>query len=108
MTVTAIRVSADLSVAKVYVSIFNSKTDPGILIKRLNAHQKELRTFLAHEVQLRKMPELRFYLDDTLDTAARIDRLIEKVRAEDEEKRAARGEEEEPEAGEHGDGNDED
>ncbi|MGE3801676.1 MAG: 30S ribosome-binding factor RbfA [Candidatus Kapaibacterium sp.] len=97
VTITAVRVSTDLSVAKVYVSIFNSKTEPDILVKRLNAHQKEVRTVLAREVQLRKMPELRFFLDDTLDAAATIDHLIEKVRAEDEERRAARGESEEQE-----------
>ncbi|MCE2503028.1 MAG: 30S ribosome-binding factor RbfA [Chlorobi bacterium] len=92
VTITAVRVSADLAIAKVYISIFNSKTDPGILVKRLNAHQKEIRTALARDVRLRKMPEFRFFLDDTLDTAKHIDKLIEKVRAEDEEQRAARGE----------------
>ena len=100
VTVTAVRVSADLSVAKVYISIFNSKTEPAILIKRLNTYQKETRTALAREVRLRKMPELRFFLDDTLDTAAHIDQLIEKVRAEDEERRTARGETDEPESDE--------
>ena len=92
VTITAVRVSADLSIAKVYVSLFNSKTDPKILVKRLNAHQKEVRTLLAREVRLRKMPELRFFLDDTLDTAEHIDKLIAQVRAEDEERRSARGE----------------
>ena len=84
--------SADLSVAKVYVSLFHTKTNPSILIKRLNAHQTELRTMLARNVQLRKMPELRFYLDDTLDTAARIEKLLDDVREEDERRRSERGE----------------
>ncbi len=92
VTITSVKVSADLSVAKVYVSLFHTKTNPSILIKRLNAHQTELRTMLARNVQLRKMPELRFYLDDTLDTAARIEKLLDDVREEDERRRSERGE----------------
>jgi len=90
VTVTAVRVSADLSIAKVYVSIYNGKTDPAILIKRLNANQTELRTMMAREIRLRKMPELRFYLDDTLDTAERIERLLQEVREKDAARRQHR------------------
>ena len=90
ITVTAVRVSADLSIAKVYISIFHSKTDPDILIKRLNGHQVEIRTMLAHDVRLRKMPELRFYRDDTLDTAEHIEKLLDEVRSDDERRKAER------------------
>lgn len=90
VTITAVKVSADLSVAKVYVSLFNTSTNPDILIKRLNAHQAEIRTMLAHSVRLRKMPELRFYLDDTLETAKRIEKLLDDVREEDERRRIER------------------
>ncbi len=92
ITVTAVRVSADLSIAKVYISIYHSKTKPEILIKRLNEYQTELRTALAHQVRLRKMPELRFYLDDTLDTAHQIEKLLNDVRQDDERRRAERKE----------------
>lgn len=90
ITVTAVRVSADLSIAKIYISIFHSKTDPDILIKRLNGHQSEIRTMLAHDIRLRKMPELRFYRDDTLDTAEHIEKLLEDVRQEDERRKEER------------------
>lgn len=92
VTITSVKVSADLSVAKVYVSLYHTKTPPDILIKRLQTHQTELRTMLAHAVRLRKMPELRFYLDDTLDAADRIEKLLNEVREEDEQRRAERGE----------------
>lgn len=92
ITVTAVRVSADLSIAKIYISIYHSKTKPEILIKRLNENQAELRTALAHQVRLRKMPELRFYLDDTLDTAQQIEKLLNDVRQDDERRRAERQE----------------
>ena len=90
ITVTAIKVSADLSIAKVYISIYHSKTAPDILIKRLNNHQVELRTTLAKDVRLRKMPELRFYRDDTLDTAEHIEKLLQDVREEDQRRKAER------------------
>lgn len=90
VTITAVRVSADLSIAKVYVSIFNSKTAPDILIKRLNSNQTELRTQVAHAIRLRKMPALRFYRDDTLDTAERIEKLLQEVKEDDEERRRQR------------------
>ena len=91
VTVTSVRVSSDLSIAKVYVSIWKSTTKPEILIKRLNENQVEIRTHLARALQMRKTPELRFYRDDTLDTAESMEKLIREVRAEDERRAAASG-----------------
>lgn len=91
ITVTAVRISADLSVARVYVSIWNSKTTPEILVRRMNANQGEFRSVLAHELHLRKVPELRFFRDDTLDEAEHIEDLIRKVREEDDRMARARG-----------------
>lgn len=84
VTITTVRVSADLSSAKVYVSIFRSSTDPKILIRRMNANAGEFRSEVAGALRLRRTPELRFLLDDTLEQAEKIDRLIDEVRAEDE------------------------
>ncbi len=89
ITIVSVKVTADLSLAKVYVSIFRSKTEPSILIKRLNANQPELRTELAHRVRMKRIPELRFYLDDTLAEAERIEKLLQNVREEDEKRNAA-------------------
>ncbi len=92
VTITAVRVSADLSTAKVYVSIFRSTTDPAILIKRMNTNAGEFRSEVAGVLRLRRTPELRFFRDETLDAAEQIDRLIDKVRAEDARVAALRGE----------------
>ena len=92
VTITAVRISADLSVARVYVSIWNSKTKPEILVKRMNANQGEFRSVLARALRLRKVPELRFFRDDTLDEAEHIEDLIRKVREEDDRMARARGE----------------
>jgi len=91
ITITAVRISADLSVARVYVSIWNSRTSPEILVRRMNANQGDFRSVLARELHLRKVPELRFFRDDTLDEAEHIEDLIRKVREEDDRMARARG-----------------
>jgi ribosome-binding factor A len=84
ITVVSVKMTSDLRIAKIYVSIFRSQTDPEILVKRLNTHTAEIRKELATHVSMRFMPELRFYRDDTLDAAERIDKLLASVRKEDE------------------------
>ena len=86
VTVVSVKMTPDLRIAKVYVSIYRAQTDPDIQIKRLNSHTAEIRMELASQVSMRFMPELRFYRDDTLDAAERIDKLLEAVRREDEAK----------------------
>lgn len=73
------RVSPDLSIARVYLSVFPTDKAPA-MIESINASTKTIRYELAQKVrfQLRKTPELSFYLDDTLDYIDNIDRLLEK------------------------------
>jgi ribosome-binding factor A len=86
VTVVSVKMSPDLRVAKIYVSIYRSTTDPDLQIKRLTTHVPEIRKNLAGMVSMKFMPELRFYRDDTLDAAERIDQLLQAVRKEDEAK----------------------
>lgn len=77
VSVSQVRVSPDLSVAKAYLSIFPSeKADE--MIKSINASSRTVRYELAQKVryQLRKIPELQFYLDDSLDYIDKIDALL--------------------------------
>jgi ribosome-binding factor A len=90
VTVVSVKMSPDLRIAKVYVSIYRSQTKPEILIKRLNTHAPEIRKRLGSDVDMRHLPELRFYLDDTLDTVERIDKLLRNVREDDQARAAAR------------------
>jgi len=79
ITVTGVRVSPDLGVAKVYVSLFPVKDKMAALghVKERAHHLRgELGKRLGH--QLRVVPELLFYLDDSLDRAEEIDRLLKK------------------------------
>jgi len=74
ISVTKVNVTADLSVAKVYLSIFpNDKRDE--LIKGIKTNTVLIRHELAQRTrnQLRRMPELTFYLDDSLDYIEDID-----------------------------------
>jgi len=79
ITVTQVRVSPDLGVAKAYLSIFPTEKGPEI-IKNIQDNTREIRYDLAAKVrfQLRKIPELYFYLDDSLDYAENIDALLKK------------------------------
>ena len=77
ITVTQVRVSPDLGVAKVYVSLFNVP-DTKVLLKLIQAHTKEVRARLSDRIkkQLRIIPNLVFFQDDSLDYAMRIDELL--------------------------------
>ena len=77
-TVTAVRVSPDLSVAKAYLSVFPTEKSQEML-QSITASARTVRYELAQRVrfQLRKTPELQFYLDDSLDYLENIDHLLE-------------------------------
>ena len=79
VTVSEVRVSPDLSVAKVFVSIFPSEKQ-GQVMHTLEENNKALRGELGHLVakQLRIVPELIFLLDTTLDYAQHIEELLKK------------------------------
>ena len=79
ISVSQVRVSPDLSVARAYLSIFPSENGAE-LIKNIQANTKMIRHEIAARVrfQLRKMPELTFFLDDSLDYAENIDALLKK------------------------------
>lgn len=79
VTVSEVQISPDLSVAKVYVSIFPSAKQQEVM-KMLEEEKRHLRGELGRQVakQLRIVPELDFYLDTTLDYAEHIDELLKK------------------------------
>jgi len=77
VSVTAVRISPDLGQAKVYLSIF--PTGPAKEVyKEINDKNSQIRFSLGKRVgkQMRIIPELRFYLDDSLDYLDNIDRLL--------------------------------
>ena len=77
VSVSVVRISPDLSVAKAYLSIFPSEKAQEIL-KNINDHASEIRYELGNleRHQLRIIPELKFFIDDTLDYLDHIDALL--------------------------------
>ena len=77
VSVSAVRVSPDLSIARAYLSVFPSDKAKE-MIESINANARTIRYELAQKVrfQLRKTPELSFYLDDSLDYNENIDHLL--------------------------------
>lgn len=77
VSVSAVKVSPDLSIARAYLSIF-PPTESATILDNINKQAKTVRYELAQLVKqtLRKCPELQFYLDDSLDYVENIDRLL--------------------------------
>ena len=79
ITVTEVKMSPDLGVAKIYLSMFPQKNRETHL-KKIIENKRIIRVKLGVKLkhQLRIVPELIFYIDDTLERAARIDELLKK------------------------------
>lgn len=79
VTVSEVRISPDLSVAKVFVSIFPSEKQ-GQVMDLLSEQNRSIRGELGQKIgrQLRIVPELDFFLDTSLDYAAHIEELLRK------------------------------
>lgn len=77
LSVTTVRVSSDLSYAKIYVSIFPSDRSESVM-KSLEENNKSIRFTLGRKIgkQMRMIPELRFFVDDSLDYVDKIDSLL--------------------------------
>ena len=77
ISVSAVRISPDLSIARAYLSVFPSEKGEEI-VKNVNDNMKSIRYELGKRVryQLRIIPELKFFVDDSLDYIDKIDSLL--------------------------------
>jgi ribosome-binding factor A len=77
ISVTRVRVSPDLSFARVFISIFPSDNKEAVL-EIINEHVHKIRFELGNKVrsQLRIVPEIAFFIDDSLDYIDKIDKLL--------------------------------
>jgi len=80
ISVTSVRVTPDISEARVYVSIFPTNRQEEVFAL-VEVNQRMIRHELAQKTrhQLRKIPDLRFFIDDSLDYAENIDKLLNKL-----------------------------
>ena len=77
VSVTVVRVSADLSIARVYISLFGTD-DKDQVMDRMNNQAYAIRKKLGMRIrnQMRKVPELKFFLDDSVDYSQQIEDLL--------------------------------
>jgi ribosome-binding factor A len=75
VTIPEVRMSPDLRLATIFVTLHDKRQEKSVL-KALDANRKHLRTEVAHRVNLKFAPDIRFLMDDRLDEAARIDALL--------------------------------
>lgn len=78
ISVSVVRVSPDLGLARVYLSVMNAKDGNEMLLQELRVNTKTIRHLLAQRIksQVRVVPELVFFLDDTAEYSAKIDKLF--------------------------------
>ncbi len=78
ITVTKVHVTRDLALSRVYLSIFGTE-EKEVLLEKIRGHKNEIKYKLGNRIrnQLRAVPDLEFYQDDSLDYIENIDRLLE-------------------------------
>jgi ribosome-binding factor A len=78
VSVTVVRVTADLSIARCYLSIFPAEK-AGVTLQHIKSMNKGIRRLIGNKVakQLRIIPELEFHIDDSLDYLDKIDKLLQ-------------------------------
>lgn len=82
VTITSCNISSDLSYAKVYCTCLNDKRRDEIL-KTLNKASGFIRKELCNKVQIRKMPEINFVYDNSIEYGNKIEQILEEIKKED-------------------------
>jgi len=87
VTVTEVKITADLGIARAYVSIIGSEAQRAEVMEYLHAENKMIRKTLSSRIrhQFRRIPELEFYEDRLFEQANRIEQLLKSVRGRKEE-----------------------
>jgi ribosome-binding factor A len=79
ITVTDVHMSADLKIAKIYVSIFGSPAVKEKTMKALEERKSEIRSFIGSHVRIKFTPSIALFLDETLDRVEHIERILKKI-----------------------------
>jgi ribosome-binding factor A len=85
VTISAVEVSRDMGVAKIFFTVFGEGHDVAQTIEGLNSASGFLRRELAHRMRLRVVPELRFQYDHSIEKGSQLSALINKAVAEDKD-----------------------
>ena len=82
LTITNVKVSPDLRHAKIYISNYD-KSKREYTHKKVNEIRGMIRTELAHRISVRHIPELTFFIDDTIDYVEKMENLFKKIHKDD-------------------------
>jgi len=83
VTISKVLMSPDLRIAKVYVTFLGNKEPVEKCLDRINFRKKHIRFLLAKHLNMKYIPDLNFYYDDTLDYADKINKLLNEVKKEE-------------------------
>ena len=80
VTITMVRMSPDLSIAKVYLSIFNAENNE-LLLNELRAKAREIRYKLGEKIrnQVRVIPNIDFFIDDSMEYVSKMEKLFDAI-----------------------------
>lgn len=83
VTITKVRVTSDLAIARIYLSFFNSNNNV-LALNTIKAHAGEIRYKLGSRIkdQARIVPQLEFFVDDTSEYVERMDKIFDKISKE--------------------------
>lgn len=86
VTVTKVFVTPDISLAKIYLSVYNVN-NKHLIIDKVTENLSHLKKNLAYRIRkhVRRIPEISFYLDETLDEMDRVNRLLDNTLKKDKE-----------------------
>jgi ribosome-binding factor A len=82
LTITNVKVSPDLRIAKVYISVFE-KEKREFVLEKVKATAGFIRAELASRIRIKFVPDLKFFIDDSLDYVEKIEGLLKKIHKDD-------------------------
>jgi ribosome-binding factor A len=87
VTITKVRVTPDLAIARVFLSFFNN-TNNQLALQTIKLHASEIRYKLGSRIkdQVRVIPQLEFFIDDTSEYVDRMDKIFDKISKEERQK----------------------
>lgn len=84
LTITNVKISPDLKIAKIYISVLEREKRESVL-QKVNDINGFIRSELASRIRIKFVPELKFFIDDTLDYVEKIEGLIKQIHKDDNE-----------------------
>jgi ribosome-binding factor A len=84
VSISSVKITPDLLEARIYVSVFNAKDNKQVL-KKVEERAWEIKKELAARIksQVRRIPELKFFLDDTLDQVFKMEELFKQIKTDE-------------------------